>query len=1110
MYQIDAPGVVKVELAYSHPNSGRTNNGADDRRIFNDAVQAVYEAGYVDFATYDTDGDQIVSPRELAIMLVVSGYEASYSLGVQEKTVWAHSWSTGGVLLGDDPQTAVKVRKYTMIGEVHASSLDNEDAHMAPIGTACHELGHDLGLMDYYNTTYAVGWDTPDFFSLMGGGSWGQGPDDAYPGESPVHLDAYSKWYLGFCQGQELSDDATDNVLPPAAASTDYTFFKVGGNNEYFLIENRSQENFDAGLNIWLNGQDSTVVIWHIDENILQPYWDRNQINSAGHIPGIVVEYSGDLNELNLFWQWANNGKFNDTTTPNSRYNNGDASNVAISIEKNSDGLPQISQDVAVNITDYHEEDLAALQDFLAQNSAIPGERNGQRLALLDPSFSYDETALWQPYPGIVWSGEGNEAKRIVAIQWPNCDLAGQALFDGLADLKELDLSGNEAIENVTMPVTLQRLNLAEMGWSSLDLHAFNYLDTVDLSWNCLEEIALPQEPIMNLDLSYNRLPLTDDFLATMAAWYDKQNSQVTYLPQAGMATKYYQADDLKKLNSFLKKASAIAGKSNGEVIFDLDGTAMPEPCQWIKLVLDEQGEYQKVFQVIWQQTGKEEVSPVSLALFGFAGEISPTIDFSGFSQLLEATLYRNGLTSLKITDCANLQYLDVSDNALTSLDLAGNTFLYTLYCQNNQLRHLTLWDQPGAISDFTLDCRNNCLDLNETSSFMSDMAFLQLDPANHIQYEAQRPYASLDKTKLSVNLKNVTDLSLGLTMHNTSLTKVSNGSTTLSTSQYQLSQDGKTFILPKSYLSSLSKGTYTLEFTFADLAEPLTIALTVSDSSGGGSGGGGSVSSDEEEWYTITALAGDGGGISPMGKVKVEKNGNITFVIAPAPGYEIADILVNGKSIGVLSTYTMKNVKANGTIEARFQRLAQSPNAVDANDFSDIQSHWAKTAIATICEKGLMQGSSETAFLPDAPITRGMVVTVLGRLAQAPTTGRCSFQDVPASAYYAPYVAWANEKGIVKGFGNGCFAPEEAVTRQELAVILAGYAASCQIELPEGDIVFPDAESISPWAQKSVNVMAARGIIQGREDGRFDGQGQATRAEFAVMLNRFLPLMQQ
>ncbi len=95
--------------------------------------------------------------------------------------------------------------------------------------------------------------------------------------------------------------------------------------------------------------------------------------------------------------------------------------------------------------------------------------------------------------------------------------------------------------------------------------------------------------------------------------------------------------------------------------------------------------------------------------------------------------------------------------------------------------------------------------------------------------------------------------------------------------------------------------------------------------------------------------------------------------------------------------------LKQTGAIEARFQRLAQSPNAVDANDFSDIQSHWAKTAIATICEKGLMQGSSETAFLPDAPITRGMVVTVLGRWRKRRLLAAALFQDVQRALIMLP-----------------------------------------------------------------------------------------------------------
>lgn len=112
------------------------------------------------------------------------------------------------------------------------------------------------------------------------------------------------------------------------------------------------------------------------------------------------------------------------------------------------------------------------------------------------------------------------------------------------------------------------------------------------------------------------------------------------------------------------------------------------------------------------------------------------------------------------------------------------------------------------------------------------------------------------------------------------------------------------------------------------------------------------------------------------------------------------------------------------------------------ADRFTDTANHWAKDAISFVVEKGFFNGTSDTTFSPDTPMTRGMFVTILGRMHGVDTAKyrTVSFTDVDAAQYYAPYVEWAIENGIVKGVGGNRFAPDSAVTREQAAAILANY----------------------------------------------------------------------
>ena len=150
--------------------------------------------------------------------------------------------------------------------------------------------------------------------------------------------------------------------------------------------------------------------------------------------------------------------------------------------------------------------------------------------------------------------------------------------------------------------------------------------------------------------------------------------------------------------------------------------------------------------------------------------------------------------------------------------------------------------------------------------------------------------------------------------------------------------------------------------------------------------------------------------------------------------------------------------------------------------------------------------------FSPDVAMTRGMFVTALGRLAgisPASYTTR-SFTDVKADAYYAAYAEWAVQQNLVKGTGEGLFRPDAPVTREQMAVILAGYARQMGYSLPAvlGNTGFADSDKISTVAIKEVTAMQRAGIVKGKDGNRFDPQGNATRAEISIVLHRFVEIV--
>lgn len=200
----------------------------------------------------------------------------------------------------------------------------------------------------------------------------------------------------------------------------------------------------------------------------------------------------------------------------------------------------------------------------------------------------------------------------------------------------------------------------------------------------------------------------------------------------------------------------------------------------------------------------------------------------------------------------------------------------------------------------------------------------------------------------------------------------------------------------------------------------------------------------------------------------------------------------------------------------ALFILLSLAPAALAANPsaMTDITSHWAKEHIFWVMEEGLFNGVSETKFDPNGSMTRGMFVTVLGRLAQADpekyNTGS-QYSDVTKGAYYTPYINWATANGIANGTSSSTFSPDTKVTRQQMAAFIVRFAEKYSYELTPitGQIVssFTDRKDIADYAKDAVEIMRTTGLLNGyaNADGTYAFKPEAftTRAECATIFRR-------
>ena len=254
--------------------------------------------------------------------------------------------------------------------------------------------------------------------------------------------------------------------------------------------------------------------------------------------------------------------------------------------------------------------------------------------------------------------------------------------------------------------------------------------------------------------------------------------------------------------------------------------------------------------------------------------------------------------------------------------------------------------------------------------------------------------------------------------------------------------------------------------------------------------------------------ISNSGDGVAKVDKSYASAGAKVTITVTPGRNATVQRITVtdeDGERLKLTEnrdgTYSFTMPSGTANVYVRFSGSGLP--------FADVPSgSWYYDDVAYVYDTGLMTGLTATTFGPNLSTTRGMIVTILWRMENEPAAKHgCPFADVRRGSYYEQAIAWASENGIVTGFDASTFAPDRAITREQLAAILfrfAAYRGMDAVTLRENLSSFQDQAAISAYAVSALNWAVGEGLMQGAGD-KLEPTGNATRAQVAAMLRRFI-----
>ena len=262
-----------------------------------------------------------------------------------------------------------------------------------------------------------------------------------------------------------------------------------------------------------------------------------------------------------------------------------------------------------------------------------------------------------------------------------------------------------------------------------------------------------------------------------------------------------------------------------------------------------------------------------------------------------------------------------------------------------------------------------------------------------------------------------------------------------------------------------------------------------------------------------INTVTGELGSV----QITLAHNGEFGFALTlTAPlGKENAGYWANlyhyDEDAKALNYETSGQINDKGDVALRMTHASQYAIVIDDKShqlpFTDLgEGQWYESAVRYAYTHGIMEGMSDTTFVPGKSLTRAEAVQVLYNLEGQPTVSNSStFPDL-VYEWYKPAIAWAESTGVVDGYEDGTFRPDEPVTRQEFAQMLYNYASYKDYDLTaQGDLAsFPDGDSVQEWAEAAMAWANGNELINGHDDGTLEPGGTTTRAQAASILMRF------
>lgn len=285
---------------------------------------------------------------------------------------------------------------------------------------------------------------------------------------------------------------------------------------------------------------------------------------------------------------------------------------------------------------------------------------------------------------------------------------------------------------------------------------------------------------------------------------------------------------------------------------------------------------------------------------------------------------------------------------------------------------------------------------------------------------------------------------------------------------------------------------------TFTMPAADTTITANWKDNGSGGTGG------STTDYYRLTFDTNGGSEIASILRAEYTTV-DLSDYKPTREGYEFTGWYADKD---LTDKITSIRLTRNTTVYAGWEEKKEIPGTGFENPFTDVsENDWFYDDVMFVFANDLMVGTGDATFSPEISTSRAMIAVTLWRMEGEPAAkGANPYTDVENGAWYTEAITWANENGIAEGYGNGCFQPETPVTREQLAAFFYRYAAykGYDITITGSLDHFNDKDNVSEWAKDTMAWAVGYGLIGGKDNNMLDPQGEATRAEFAAMLQRF------